>query len=134
MSNCRFQNGWVFGRSNEDRAWSMGAADGEVVGLGAASGEHDLAAGETGGFGQDTSGVVQRLARLPSAPVRCGRIGVLIGEPRQHRFEHFGAKRRRCCMIQVGGHVAILRFQGSVQAQVPMWHLALHRSGFRRVS
>ena len=83
-----------------------GALEREVVGLGAARGEDDLARLGVQALGQSFVGLVERRAR--DAPVRVRRAGVpeRLGQERQHRVEDLATQRRRGRVIEVDRHRA----------------------------
>ena len=86
------------GRSRVD------AGDGQVVGLGAAAGEHDLPRPGAEARGDDVAGLVERLAGLPGHGVGARRVAEPLGQERQHGLDRLGPHRRGGGVVEVGGH------------------------------
>jgi hypothetical protein len=98
------EHGVVFDRRADRDAGVAGdgAEHRHVVALGAAAGEDHFVRVAAGHSRDDVAGLVDRLARLSSEAVRARRVGVLLGEVRQHRLDRLGAHGRRRRMVQVG--------------------------------
>ena len=78
-------------------------AEGQVVGLGAARGEGDLAGRAAGGVGHPVPGLVHGGAGLPAVPVDRRRVAEPVPEPGQHRRPHLGVERGGGGVVQVEG-------------------------------
>ena len=103
----RVQDGMVLGsRTHRDAtAPADGTGHGHVVALGTATREHDLAGSAPDDRRHRVARLVDRPARLAGEAVRARRVGVRVGEVRQHRLDRLGAHRRGRGMIQVGDPV-----------------------------
>ena len=95
----------------------MHAEDRHVVGLGAVTGEDDLARVDPEATGDDLAGLVERLTGDAGGTVRARGVAVALGEERQHRLHglrtHGGARG----VIEVGervGHRERVRGLGQV--------------------
>ena len=80
------------------------ALDREVVGLGPAAGEDDLAWLRADGAGDHLARLVDPLARPPPDAVEARRVAVVLAQVRQHRLEHLGAQRPRRGVVEVDRH------------------------------
>ena len=76
----------------------------EVVRLGAAGREDDLARLGVEARGDPLVGLVERGPGLPTEGVRRRRVAELLGQERQHRVERLAAERRRGGVIEVDRH------------------------------
>ena len=80
------------------------AADGLVIGLGAAGGEVDLA-GRCAEQGRDAgAGVLQRLLRLLADGVQTGWVAVYGFQIGQHGVNGRSAHLRRCRVVSIDSH------------------------------
>ena len=81
-----------------------GALEREVVGLGPAAREHDLAGVRADRPREPLVGVVERLAGDAAERVRGRRVAERAAEERQHRLERLGAQGRGRGMIEIDRH------------------------------
>ena len=89
------QDRMVFHGGTRDRpaTRSLNAENGQVVGLGPACGEDDVARSTPDGLSQHVTGVVEVTPSLAGHLVRARRVGVTIGEHRHHGSDGLGAHR-----------------------------------------
>ena len=80
------------------------ALEGEVVGLGAAGGEDDLARSGAKGSGHALVGLVQPRAGTPAEAVQRGGVAEIVRQERQHGLEGFTPQRSGGGVVEVDGH------------------------------
>ena len=107
----RFEDRWMLGRPNDDRARAMPAPDGQVVRLGSTTGKDHFAAFEAGRLCDHRTGFIEGLTGATTSPMRCRWVGMLLGKPRHHRLQRLGAHGRRRSMIEIRTHLTRLRPQ-----------------------
>src|SRR5581483_202678 len=87
--------------------------EGEVVALGGAAGEDELAGAGPEELGDLAAGLLDRLRSALAEDVRsAGSIAVLLGEERQHRLEHARIDAGGRVVVQVDGRRDHLRMIG----------------------
>ncbi|GBD12464.1 hypothetical protein HRbin24_00471 [bacterium HR24] len=77
-------------------------AQGQVVGLGSARGEDDLLGPAAQGLGHGAPGPLQPLARLLRLQVHAGGVPPVLGEVREHGFQHAGVQGRGGGVVEIG--------------------------------
>ena len=87
-------------------AGPRGALEREVVGLGAARGDDDLARLRTEPVRQSLMGVIERGTGRATERVRRTGVPERLGQERQHRVEDLATQGRRRRMVQVDRHRA----------------------------
>jgi hypothetical protein len=80
------------------------AAHGEIVRLGAAGGEHDLARLRPEVAGDLLARLVECLARATARRVDARRVALVLRQVREHGLEHLGTDRRGGRVIEVDRH------------------------------
>jgi hypothetical protein len=97
----RLEDRLVLDRTARHRAGAGGvrAADGQVVGLGAAAREHDLVGTAPEDVSDLVAGLVDRLACTASYGVGAGGVAERLAEPREHRGAGLRAEGRRGCVV-----------------------------------
>ena len=75
--------------------------DRQVVGLGAAAGEHHATGVGSDKGGHGVAGVVDGPPCVAGQAVGSGRIARMVGQPRQHRLDHLGAGQGAGRMVKV---------------------------------
>ena len=80
-------------RAHDDATSLMSPTNGEIVRLGPTPSENHLAPFKTGRDSKDGSRLIERLAGSTASAMRCGRIRVSLGKPREHRVKGFRAQR-----------------------------------------
>ena len=105
----RVADGVVLDRRGHDPvaaglARPRGALDREVVRLGAARREDDLARLRVQALRDALVGLVEPGPGLAPERVRGRRVAELLGQEREHRLERLGAEGRRGGVVEVDGH------------------------------
>jgi hypothetical protein len=78
-----------------------GPADRQVVGLGAAAGEYDLARAGPQSLGHLLAGLLERSRGLGAQSVQAARVAVERIEAGQHGLAHLGQRARGGCVVEV---------------------------------
>ena len=130
------EDGVVFdGRGNEVPALgaeeSGGAEDGEVVGLGATTGEDDLAGLAGPEPGHAVAGVVEEFAGLASEMVDAGRIGPAAFEGCEEGFADDAVERGGGVVVAVDPLHGVRRFARAVSGRRARWRRGRRRRGCR---
>ena len=102
----RLDDGRVLDRADDEVAGLEAlqvAGEGQVVGLGAAGGEDDLALGGAEGRGDGGARRFDGAPPLAAQRVQLGRVAVALAEVRQHRLEDARVDRRGRGVVEVDG-------------------------------